>query len=283
MKYMVVLFLLSLFLVGCGAVPKDKSQLPTGVTPTAAAAAASTPPANAPPAAGPSPGSTTSNPAQTMQCAAGEYDMLDWATLDPDLASGYHLEGNANPLYTYVQSDKFYWLKSANGYPWDIQLVDSKNIYLWVTEQDWSDPYTYKKSHNNTNMALTPRCAQGGQSQPGTIVKSKDTSFEIVNRCTTQKVTNLGTMANEVWGPYKMSFGGDIPDNTDTLIVAYKYNCDPGYGNCQDREEYFLTQRYGLVRWDHGKFSGGKYNVDKFTIYNKLKPGAAAPPQFPCG
>jgi len=218
-----------------------------------------------------------------MQCAAGEYDMLDWATLDPDLASGYHLEGTGNPLYTYVQSDKFYWLKSAKGYPWDIQLVDSKNIYLWVTEQNWSDPYTYKKSHHNNNMPLTTRCAKGGQQQPGTVVTSKDTSFEIASGCTTQKVSNLGTMANEVWGPYKMKFGGDIPDNTDTLIVTYKYNCDAGNQNCQDREEYFLTQRYGLVRWDHGKLAGGKYNVDKFTIYNQLKPGGPAPPDFPCG
>ncbi len=209
--------------------------------------------------------------------------MLDWATLDPDLASGFHLEGNANPLYTYAENGKFYWLKSSQGYPWDIQLVDGNNIYLWVTEQTWSDPYTFKKSHENTNMALTSRCASAGQNQPGTVVRSKDTTYEIVGSCSTQSVQNLGTMANEVWGPYKMNWGGNLPNSLDTLIVTYKYNCDVGYQNCQDREEYFLTQRYGLVRWDHGKLAGNKYNVDKFTVYNVLKPGGPPAPQFPCG
>src|ERR1700761_2452940 len=106
---MVVLFLLSLFLVGCGAVPKDKSQLPTGVTPNVSADGGSTaPPTSTPPTTTPPPTTAlaASPPGETMQCPAGEYDMLDWATLDPDLASGHHLEGTGNPLYTYVQSDK---------------------------------------------------------------------------------------------------------------------------------------------------------------------------------
>jgi len=208
--------------------------------------------------------------------------MLDWSTLDPDLASGYHLEGNANPLYTVVENDKFYWIKSANGYPWDIQLTDNKNIYLWVTEQSWGDPYTFKKSHNNTNMALTTRCATPGQ--PGTAVKSTDTSFEIVAGCKTQQVSNLGTMLNEIWGPTKMNHGGDIPDNTDTITISYRYDCAPGEQQCQDREEFFLTQRYGLVRWDHAKLqSDGSYKVDNVTVYNKLVPGGPPTPVFPCG
>ena len=207
--------------------------------------------------------------------------MLDWATMDPDLAAGYHLEGNANPLYTVVQKDKFYWLKSATGSPWDIQLIDKQNIYLWITEQDWNDPTTYKKSYQNTNMPLTSRCAKGGQ--PGTAVKSSQTQFAIVNRCANQTVSNLGYMVNEVWGPDKMSFGGDIPDNTDTLIITYRYNCDTTYNNCQDREDYYLTQRYGLVRWEHGKLTNGQYPVDKFTVYNKLVAGGPPTPEFPCG
>lgn len=206
--------------------------------------------------------------------------MLDWATLDPDLAASYHLEGNANPLYTVVESDKFYWIKSNLGYPWDIQLLDKDNIYLWVTEQDWNDPYSYKKSHDNTNMALTARCAKGGQ--PGTTVKSSNTGFDIVGSCKTQRTPNLGTMINEVWGPTKMNHGGDIPDNTDTLTVSYRYNCDAGEVNCRSREEYFLTQRYGLVRWDHANLMNGNYVVDQYTVYNKLVAGGPPTPQFPC-
>jgi hypothetical protein len=231
----------------------------------------------------PTPTPTGSSPGATTQCAAGEYDMLDWATMDPDLAAGYHMEGNANPLYTVVQKDRFYWLKSASGYPWDIQLLDNQNIYLWVTEQNWTDPYTYKASHNRTNMPLTPRCAKGGQNQPGTTVKATDTTFDIVNSCTNKVMMNLGTMINDVWGPFQMSFGGDLPANMPTLIVSYRYNCDVNYSNCNDREQYYLSQRYGLVRWDHSKLTNGQYVQDNFTVYNRVVAGGPPTPMFPCG
>ena len=57
----------------------------------------------------------------------------------------------------------------------------------------------------------------------------------------------------KVWGPYKESFGGDLPDSMDTLIVTDRYNCDSSYNHCQNREQFYLSQRYGRVRWDHGK------------------------------
>ncbi len=215
-----------------------------------------------------------------MQCPAGQYDMLDWATLDPDLAADHHLEGNANPLYTYIDKDKFYWMKGPSGYPWDIQLVDDKNIYLWVTEQEWGDPDTFKKSHHNTNMPLMSRCASGGQ--PGSSVTSSDTTFEIVHKCNNGDLDNLGSMVNEVWGPNKMSFGGDIPDNTDTLILTYRYNCDRKFNRCDDREQFYLTQRYGLVRWDHSKWKDAAYSQDNFTVYNRVVHGGAPAPEFPC-
>ena len=45
------------------------------------------------------------------------YDMLDWLTLDSNLRSTYHMEGSSNPLYTIMQSGKFYWVKGGLGYP----------------------------------------------------------------------------------------------------------------------------------------------------------------------
>jgi hypothetical protein len=215
-----------------------------------------------------------------MQCPEGQYDMLDWATLDPDLSADHHMAGNANPLYTFMDKDRFYWMKGAKGYPWDIQLVDNNNIYLWVTEDVWSQPNSFKKSLNDKNMPLTPRCAQGGQ--PGTSIKSDDTSFEIVQKCVTKKKSNLGKMINEVWGPTPMTFGGDIPDDSDTLIVTYRYDCDKHYDQCNDREEFYMVQRYGLVRWDHSKWKKGAYVQDNMTVYNKLVPGGPSAPDFPC-
>jgi hypothetical protein len=81
----------------------------------------------------------------TISCPAGQYDMLDWMTLDSDQRGSHFLQGNANPLYTTMWSTKFYWTKGASGYPWDIQLYDNNYIYLWITEWTWTNPYTFKK------------------------------------------------------------------------------------------------------------------------------------------
>jgi hypothetical protein len=210
--------------LGCGAIPEQAAPQPSL--------------AQGPESEDPG---FTAPASTTTQCPAGEFDMLDWATMDPDLAAGFHMAGNATPLYTVIQNGKFYWLKSDTGFPWDIQLTDRRYIYLWVTEQDWNNPYSFKKSTNNTNMPLAPRCAKGGY--PGSSVQSANTSFQIVHSCIQAVTSNLGTMVNEVWGPYKLSLGGSLPNNMDVLVVSYRYNCDAGYGNCQDREEYTLNKR----------------------------------------
>src|ERR1700747_2657442 len=73
-----------------------------------------------------------SNVAQT-------YDMLSWMTMQSQLSVGHHMAGPANPLYTSRSGNRFYWTKAAAGFPWDIQLFDSKYVYLWVTELDWQN------------------------------------------------------------------------------------------------------------------------------------------------
>jgi hypothetical protein len=83
---------------------------------------------------------TPSAPESTIACPPGTHDMLDWMTLDSDLSATYHMEGSSNPLYTNLQSAKFYRIKGGLGYPWDVQLYDSKYIYLWITELSWTVP-----------------------------------------------------------------------------------------------------------------------------------------------
>ena len=93
------------------------------------------------------------------------YDMLAWMTMDPSLATSHHMSGNHNPIYTDVKSDRFFWTKTGQGFPWDIQLYDSKYIYLWVTELDWQNPSTFKVFHDpvlgDFNLPLVPRSACG--------------------------------------------------------------------------------------------------------------------------
>ncbi len=44
---------------------------------------------------------------------AQTYDMLAWMTMDPSLATSHHMSGTANPIYTSVQSDRFFWTKAG--------------------------------------------------------------------------------------------------------------------------------------------------------------------------
>jgi len=228
---------------------------------------------------------TPASAESTISCPSGTYDMLDWMTLDSSLRSNYHMEGTSNPLYTILTpgSGKFYWVKGGLGYPWDIQLYDSKYIYLWITEMSWTVPQSYKKFTNNTNLPLVPRCATAGT--PGSTIKVSNTNFDLHTNCSQSCSITLGlqTSINQVWGPYTYSFGGDLPANLKTLMISYRYNCDTNYSNCGDKEEYYLTQKYGLVQWVHYIRipATGAYAQLQKTIFNKLVAGVVTP-DFPC-
>jgi hypothetical protein len=228
---------------------------------------------------------TPANAESTISCPTGTYDMLDWMTLDSSLRSNYHLEGTSNPLYTIwtPASGKFYWVKGGLGYPWDIQLYDSKYIYLWITEMSWTVPQSYKKFTNNTNLPLVPRCATAGT--PGSTIKVSNTNYVLHTHCSQWCSVTLGlqTSINQLWGPYTYSFGGSLPANLKTLMISYRYNCDANYSNCGDKEEYYLTQKYGLVQWVHYIRipATGAYAQLQKTIFNKLVVGVVTP-DFPC-
>ena len=83
---------------------------------------------------------------------------------------------------------------------------------------------------------------------------------------------------NQVWGPYYLSLGGSLPSN----LNSYRYNCNANY-QCNDKEEYYVTQRYGLVQWIHYIRipANGTYAQLQKTIFNKLVVGVVTP-DFPC-
>ena len=220
-------------------------------------------------------GATQARAESTIGCPSGEYDMLDWMTMDSDLRSSHYMTGSANPIYTDIGPDKFYWTKSGTGYPWDIQLYDNNNIYLWITELDWNNPQTFKKFALDKNMPLAPRCAKAGF--PGSTIKVPNTSYQTYTDCTHYTTQNLRYGINEVWGPYYLSFGGIIPNNTRTLVVSYRYNCDSTYSNCGDKEEYYLTKRYGLAQWVHYRLVSGVYQQQQKSVFNTLKSGSVTP------
>lgn len=209
------------------------------------------------------------------------YDMLAWMTMSPDLRSSNHMSGSANPVYTSVLSDRFFWTKTGQGYPWDIQLYDNKYIYLWVTELDWQNPNSFKvfnsSQSGNFNLPIAPRFAQAGY--PGSTIKISDSTYEIHTDCNTFTTHTLKNVINEVWGPYTENLGGQLPPTLQTLVVSYRYNCDVNYSNCGDKEEYHLAQPYGLVKWQHQRLQAdGTYAPpDNVTYFNRMVAGQVQP------
>lgn len=215
----------------------------------------------------------------TISCPAGTYDMLDWMTLDSSLRGNNHMAGSTNPLYTNIASRKFYWTKGANGEPWDIQLFDNNYVYLWITELNWTDPHTFKKFSNNTNEPLVPRCAKAGF--PGSTIYVPNTSYQTYSDCTHYITQRLKKGINQLWGPYSIKLAGNLPSPLKVLVASYRYNCDTNYGNCGDKEEYYLAQKYGLVQWVHYSLSSGTYVMKQKTVFNQLVSGGTTP-YFPC-
>jgi len=211
------------------------------------------------------------------------YDMLAWMTMDPSLADSHHMSGTANPVYTTVLEDRFFWTKTAQGYPWDIQLYDDKYIYLWVTELNWENPTTYKAFHDpnlgNHNLPLVPRFAQGGFPGSKITIPPSQTTYETHTSCNSFTTQKLGGVVNTVWGPYTESLGGGLPNNLETLVISYQYSCNSNFGNCKNKEEYHLAKPYGLVKWQHQALqSNGTYATpDNVTIFNQLSDGQVKP------
>lgn len=220
-------------------------------------------------------------------CTAGQYDMLDWMTLNT--ATSQHLTGNANPLYTVLPANNdFWWIKADNGgqgYPWDVQYYDSNNIYQWITEYTWSDPRTFKAFASKTGVAWSPLCVpQGsaGQKLSSINVPNADTAYNVYLNCVKQGTQYLGNTVNEVWNYGNLNIGGNIGTHPD-LQLAYRYTCDSNYNNCTYKEVYDFMQSYGLVRWTYYKLINGTYVQQNQTIFNNVASGGSPAPYFPCG
>jgi hypothetical protein len=226
--------------------------------------------------------------------AANTIDVLQWMVMQAadkngsPLASHFHMTGNANPLFTSMQTDRFFWTKTGSGYPWDVQLYDDNYIYLWVTELNWQDPTTYKvfrgRQSGNFNLPLAPRFVTlGDTSGKLASIEITDSSYEIHTSCTNYTIKNLGNVINEVWGPYSETFGGDLPANLRTIVLSYRYSCDAFYSNCGDKEEFHLAYPFGLVHWQHQKWNGTGYNPpDNQTTFNHVSTGTVNP-AISCG
>lgn len=215
---------------------------------------------------------------ESVQCPAGEEDMLRWFAPQD---TSWHAEGNHNPLYTKVFRDRFYWTKSAKGWPWDIQLYDARYIYLWITENGWSSPSSFKEFEGK-DEPLAPRCValKGGKDATITV---PDTSYKAVTGCSRYTEKKLGKGVNEVWGPNPMTWKA-LGHSAPTVVVSYRYNCNDYYDSCRDKELYYLVKDFGLMQWQHYELASppNGYKLVESSVFDRLRAGNVDP-YFPCG
>ena len=103
----------------------------------------------------------------------------------------------------------------------------------------------------------------------------------IYTDCNHHTTHNLKKAINQLYGPYTLSFGGNIPGSQKTLVISYRYNCDSNYSNCGDKEEYYVAQRYGLLQWVHYALIKSKYVQQQKSVFNTLSSGGTTP-NFVC-
>jgi hypothetical protein len=221
-------------------------------------------------------------------CASNQYDMSQWIQLSPSVASSRHLLGNANPLYysgrTYDSPVEIIQMKGPSGYPWDVDIETSSYIYQWATENVWTDPTTYKAFATKFTMPWMPRCITR-PSRPGKLssIKVPNPSYSVYSsNCTLQSTNNLGNTVNEVWGPYTVSFGGNLPNPTTYLELAYRYSCDVNYNNCSYKETFDWVKNSGLIRWTYYILQNGVYVQQQQNYFNTVTAGGAPTPDTPC-
>jgi len=212
--------------------------------------------------------------AVAQTCKPNQYDMLNW--MAPQVST---VNGHYNMVYS--TSGTFYWVKSSNGYPWDVNTYDSKYIYQSITEQDWNNPSTYKIFEKA--LPWMPRCINV-PAVPGKIasilVEPDDTKFDIHLSCRDYTTHNLGYVVNEIWGPYNQAVG-NLPA-APTLTLSYRYSCDSAYNNCRYKETFALQRGNGLVQWTYYTLQNGKYVQVNQTNHGTTASYGSVTPLHPC-
>ncbi|HEV7682762.1 MAG TPA: hypothetical protein VGO68_11610 [Pyrinomonadaceae bacterium] len=222
----------------------------------------------------------------TINCGSGYIDVVDWMTLDADLRATKHMEQPGqvgHPMYTAMWPDKFWWIKTSDGNTWDINTFDDNYIYWWVTGNgEFGHPENYTMAAHGTNYKAAPRCAPA-TGYPTTVIINDNSDVDTYHNCIFQNRANLLKTGFSLWGPYYLSFGGDLPANMPTYVVGYSWNCNDAFTSC-DKEEYYISQRYGLVGYEYYRNvnqATGEQVLTQSTVWNTLTDGSTTP-NFVC-
>jgi hypothetical protein len=210
--------------------------------------------------------------ADAQTCKSNQYDMLQW--MAPQFST---YNGHYNMVYPV--SGVFYWVKSAAGFPWDVDLFDANYVYQSITEQNWNDPTTYKVFR--PALPWMPRCVTKPTSYrklSSILLAPSQTMFEIHSSCTSYTTHSLGYVVNELWGPAQRTIAGRT---LETLTLVYKYSCDSNHNNCKYREDFSMQAGLGLSQWTYYTLQNGAYKQVNQTTHGAISLGSVNP-VHPC-
>lgn len=212
-------------------------------------------------------------------CRGNELDMLDWMTLDANLRAtsrldGFDIQGNpSHPLYTVVEPDRFWWMKTSEGDTWDINTYDSSYIYWDITEQAFHAPWSCKRAVDRSQWRAARRCVDLRTSSA--VIENLQSQFEVLSSAEVQTTSGIHRTRFEVRDAGMMRWRLS-PARVRTLVLEYSWDYrDGAYHNV---EHYFLTQRHGLVRWQ--LVTDGVIRVQ--TTFESATAASAAAPMLSC-
>jgi hypothetical protein len=222
--------------------------------------------------------------AQSSPCASTQYDMVQWVSTSPGIAGSYYAIGNANLHFDYLWAAEIVQVKTAAGFPWDIDPYDRDFIYQWITEASWTDPTQFKAFATPKTMPWMPRCIDI-PSSPGKIasITVPSPAYSYYVGCSKQATQFLGNTVNEIWGPYD-SVAGQFPVTGPYLELSYRYSCDQNYDNCTFKETFDFQKDFGLGRWTLYVYdpATGQYNQSQQSTFNRLVSSPRPTVEFPC-
>ena len=226
--------------------------------------------------------------AQSFRCPKNSEDMLSYFVMSyPNRSDHYMGPGNANPIYSSIDPDlgtafaangTFLWVKSANGYPWDVDTFDQKFVYHRATELKWVDPTTFKRQVND--MPISPRCVSSHGAGAAIQITPAQSAYSFYASCQPYQTANLSYVSNAISKPTNVNAGGNLGTVT-TRYLTYKYACDASYSSCGYMEVFALGKGVGLYDWKYYTNQSGNWVLNQESVINNFSVGHSTP-YFAC-
>lgn len=229
-------------------------------------------------------------------CGPHAFDTLGWMTAQPGYAT-VHGAGTRHNRYTVIQKSPncfdcgmIFNVNDPQGFPWDLNIYNHSFVYFWITaaipELAWKDPTEFSKFTENartfeTDNIMAPRCAPFGFPGWTGPYKVAQLTLSPGGGCNAKRSYSIWPNQSQVWGPYHMTFGGNVPPNSDTMVVAYYWGLGNSGWRVQERQ--YFVEGFGLVRWESWQLQDDlSYKLADQTTFNLLMPGKLPRYQFPC-